>query len=315
MQIAIIGDVHKAWDHEDVAYFNQSDYDLILIVGDLPGRSHRGLLDVGRAISALSKRTLFLPGNHDAVSIVQLLAEVKQHTRLIERSGRGMEKNVDDLAEALSPVELVGFSGHRIGTGPDALDVIACRPHSMGGDYLAYRPYLKRRFGVGSFDESAQKLKELIDAAGTNLLFLAHNGPTGLGGERADIFGCDFRRHGGDFGDADLKEALDYARGAGKKAIAVAAGHMHYSLKGGGGPRIWCALDGETMVLNAARVPRIFLHKGERFHHHVRIVWDGASGRFEEVLVQADGTELVAAAKPGQISATMAEDFPQNCRS
>ena len=33
--IAVIGDLHSAWELEDLGYFNRSDYTLILVTGDL----------------------------------------------------------------------------------------------------------------------------------------------------------------------------------------------------------------------------------------------------------------------------------------
>ena len=34
-RIALIGDLHSSWDETDVAYFNRSDYALLLFTGDL----------------------------------------------------------------------------------------------------------------------------------------------------------------------------------------------------------------------------------------------------------------------------------------
>ena len=61
--------------------------------------------------------------------------------------------------------------------------------------------------------ESAERLKELVDECpAERIIFFAHNGPTGLGEDRSDIWGCDFRPAGGDFGDPDLRIAIDHAR-------------------------------------------------------------------------------------------------------
>ena len=35
--IGVVGDVHLFWDAKDVAFFNGSNYDMLLFVGDLAG--------------------------------------------------------------------------------------------------------------------------------------------------------------------------------------------------------------------------------------------------------------------------------------
>lgn len=40
--VAVIGDVHSAWNWQDVAYFNRSEYELVLVAGDLGGQSRAG---------------------------------------------------------------------------------------------------------------------------------------------------------------------------------------------------------------------------------------------------------------------------------
>ena len=314
LQLALVGDIHKAWDAEDAAWFNASDYEAVLFVGDLPGRSHNGLLEIAGRIGLLTKPALLLPGNHDAVSVIQLLAEIKQNERLIQRSGGRHETRVAALAAALGAVQLAGYSRHVFEKGPLRLDVIAARPHSMGGPFLGYRPYLKRAFNVTSFEDSTERLCSLVDEAGPDLVFLAHNGPTGLGGARNDIFGCDFQRQGGDFGDRDLAEAVAYARTTGRRVVAVLAGHMHHALKGGGGPRTWYVEHDQVPHANAARVPRVFLKAGQSFRHHVAVRWDGSACSIAEIVVAANGEVLSAQAESGTVSATMARDFPLNCR-
>ena len=314
MELALVGDIHKAWDSVDADWFNRSDYEAILFVGDLPGRSHRGILDIARRVALLTKPALLLPGNHDAVSVVQLLAELKQNETLIRRSGDRQEERVAELADALGPVELVGYSRHIFEKHHLRLDVIAARPHSMGGPFLSYRPYLERAFAVASFEDSVERLRALVDEAGPHVVFLAHNGPTGLGAARDDIFGCDFQRHGGDFGDRDLSLAIDYAQSTGRQVVAVLAGHMHHTLKGGGGPRRWFSEQEGVPYVNAARVPRVFLKAGRQYRHHVALRWDGNAARIKEIFVTADGEMLCARAKSGTLSAAMGQDFPLNCR-
>ena len=157
------------------------------------------------------------------------------------------------------------------------------RPHSMGGDELHFARHLSDRFGVHSMDESAELLCRMVDESSANqLLFLAHNGPSGLGTGRADIWGCDFRPAEGDQGDRDLQEAVAHARRRGKRVLAVLAGHMHRRLRGGGARRWQLTREG-TLYVNAAVVPRFRLvrreqgaKRVERHHVELRIYADGS---------------------------------------
>ena len=287
LKIAVIGDIHKSWTQDDVDYFNQSDYNLILFMGDLPGRTHKGLLEIAGEIALIQKPALLIPGNHDGVSTVQLLAELTQRESLIERSGRKQDERCNELELALGQVKMVGYSRHTFRTGGNqTIDLIAGRPHSMGGPDFSYRPYLKRQFGVDDFESSGRKICDLVDEARGPIIFMAHNGPTGLGVERTSIWGCDFKQTGGDFGDLDLRIALDYAREQGKKVLGVLAGHMHQTLKGSPGiKRRWFLEKDGTTFVNSARVPRIFRKNGAPFRHHVQVLTDGESMEVNEILV------------------------------
>jgi uncharacterized protein (TIGR04168 family) len=180
---------------------------------------------------------------------------------------------------------MVGYSRHEFSFGGLDFAILAARPHSMGGPALGCAPYLRRAFGVASMEESAERLKQLVDECPTErILFLAHNGPTGLGEARSDIWGCDFRPAEGDFGDPDLRIAIDHARARSKQILAVVAGHMHHALVGGGERR--CLVEQEGLLhVNAARTPRIFVLGEQRLHHHVVLETDGCHTTAEEVLV------------------------------
>lgn len=284
MRFAVIGDIHGFWDERDTAFFNGSDYDAMLFVGDLPRIT--GGRPVARELSRLSKPAWLIPGNHDGVTALQFLAELKDW-RLVRRlTAIGMPRRVQRLAADLGGIRMTGFEVHDLGGG---LGLIAARPHAMGPDKFYYGHYLKNRFDVGNYDESADLLRRLVDQAPRDLIFLAHNGPAGLGDKPDDPWGCDFSTGFGDFGDPDLRAAIDYARETGRRVHAVFAGHMHHRSKNGGERRT-AAREGGTLIVNTARVARI--REGGAWRHHVAFTVDADGARAETVIVNAAGETI-----------------------
>lgn len=286
LQIGVVGDVHLRWGDEDVRDLNGSEHDLLLFVGDLGGYRHRETLRVCRSIGRLRKRTLVMPGNHDGPSLAALAGEVLGRQGLLGRLNRGQRARVEALAEALGPAQVVGYSRHEV--APD-LDLIAARPHSMGGPDLHFARYLREQFGIASLADSATRLRELVDeSSASRLLFLGHNGPTGLGDRRTDLWGCDFRPEEGDQGDPDLAEAIAHARMRGKDVVAVVAGHMHHRLRGGG-LRSWQARRDGTLYVNAARVPRVFDQGSGTLRHHLVLSISEGEAVAREALLRGRG--------------------------
>ena len=278
MKIAVIGDIHLLFSEADATYFNGSDHDLLLFVGDIYNYSPRRGLEVAAELARLDKPALLIPGNHDAAHPTQLAAELTGRSSLIKITGWGHAKRVKQLESIVGGVNLTGFAVHELG---EDLSLVAARPHSMGGQQVAFAPYLQSAYGISDMSESAQRLRELVDQCkGQRLIFLAHNGPVGLGDRRHDIWGCDFRKEEGDHGDEDLREAIEYATAQGKRVISVIAGHMHHRLRGGG-TRSWSIRRDGILHINAARVPRIFREKGATYHHHI------------DLHVKADSVEAV----------------------
>ncbi|MEQ9364889.1 MAG: metallophosphoesterase [Leptospirales bacterium] len=292
MYIAIIGDIHKAWDGFDIDYFNQSACDAILILGDLPGRSHRGVNGVAERLARLKKPAYFMPGNHDGVTLGQFMGELRQNQKWIEKYAPRQAPLCESLEAALGAIVYTGYSRHVLEFGDERINLIAGRPHSMGGPTLAFAPYLSERFGVATLADSAARLRALFDECDGPIIFFSHNGPAGLGAERDSIWGCDFMPEGGDFGDPDLAEALSYARSKNKTVLAVIAGHMHHHLRGGGERRWFLRDEHGTAIVNAARVPRILKLKGERRHHHIALQIEGGSARITEILAGESGVDL-----------------------
>lgn len=293
VQIGVIGDVHRHFDAFDVAYFNQSAYDLLLFVGDLANYRPAEGIAAARMLARLKQPALFVPGNHDAITLWQLLAEVQRRPLLLRLFSWGQQRRVQRLRQALGDVVMGSYSTHAYQFNGVSFDVIVGRPFAMGGDFLNFRPYLQRNFGVNTMADSAAKLCACVDAAHSDqLLFLAHCGPQGLGAAPADIWGCDFSEQWGDFGEPDLAAAIAYAQAQGKRVTAVIAGHMHRRIKGGG-QRRWRMVQDGVQYVNAARVPRIFTGNGRRLHHHVRLTLTESGASVADVLVEA-GTGAVS---------------------
>ncbi|MCR9140819.1 MAG: metallophosphoesterase [bacterium] len=292
MYIAIIGDIHKAWDDFDVAYFNQSSCDALLFMGDLPGRSHRGTDAVAAELARVTKPAYFMPGNHDGVTIGQFMGELRQNEKWIQKYARRQAPLCDSLQTALGDIVYTGYSRHDLEVSDERIHLVAARPHSMGGATLAFAPYLKERYGVASLEDSADRIEALFDECDGPIVVFSHNGPAGLGAERDAIWGCDFTREGGDFGDSDLAEALRRARSKNKQIVAVIAGHMHHRLKGGGERRWFLRDEHGTAYINAARVPRILRLNGERRHHHVALRIENGTAAVTEILAGESGFDL-----------------------
>lgn len=272
MQIAIIGDIHESWNGHDTHYFNsQKDLSALLCVGDLPARTrHANALPIARKLSQLQLPSFLIPGNHDATSFPRMIAEIIG----IKTNGGTLShiQRLHSLRLALSPVTLCGYSLHSL-HHPETnqnISLIAARPHAMG-DGLSFAPYLAHAFQISTLSESTLRLRSLIDAAPhPQLIFLAHNGPAGLGSLPHDIWGCDFKRNGGDWGDPDLRDAISYAKHQGRHVLAVIAGHMHHRTRHRT-LRPWLISLNNTLYINAARCPRIFPHQSQMFHHHIRL--------------------------------------------
>lgn len=280
----MVGDVHLAFDATDVEQLDALGYAAILFVGDIAGYFHRGGVETARIIATLATPTIVIPGNHDAAHVGQMAAEVLEADALVDLMQFGQPTRERDLAEALAPAVLAGYSRHRLADGDQVVDVIAARPHSAGGPRLAFRPHLAAQFGVTDFEESRRRIAARVDESDApDVIFLAHNGPTGLGARRDDIWGCDFRESEGDFGDPDLEHAIAYAKAAGKRVRAVVAGHMHHAVRGGGTRRWRVQRDG-VLYLNAARVPRIFERDGRTLRHHVELTIEPTRVRAREIL-------------------------------
>jgi uncharacterized protein (TIGR04168 family) len=270
--LGVIGDVHLFWDDEDVAFFNGCGYDLLLFVGDLAAYTQVRGQRVARSIGALRTPAMCIPGNHDGLHALQLGAEIAPRAhRLRNAFCEGQARRCRSLEKALGDVELVAYTQRRVAPAGVPLNIVVCRPHSIGGRRLACLRYLDEAYGVDSMESSVARLKSLVDACDdAPILFLAHNGPSGLGDRADSIWGCDFRKKEEDWGDRDLEEAVRYASSKGRKVLATVAGHMHRKTKSGKRRPAQVEKDG-VLYVNAAEVPRHRTANGVKTRHHVKL--------------------------------------------
>jgi uncharacterized protein (TIGR04168 family) len=278
--------VHSAWTPEDAAFFNASEYPLLLVTGDLGGSQARDGLTVARSMAALTRRTLVMPGNNDVQEYARISAELTyRHAR----------QELLDGMPGEGP-RTCGYSAHALRLGAIDLTIVTGRPFAMGGCELSFPDELDRSFGIASLEASAERLCAIIDDTTTeNLIFFAHNGPAGLGDEPEAPWGRDFDPAAGDWGDSDLRKAIDYAVSRKRRPLAVLAGHMHWSLRSGGQRRWQLQQDG-ILYVNAARVPRVFDHEGGCALQHIALSLTEAGAHAEQVLIPVPRPSRVSGA-------------------
>lgn len=125
-----------------------------------------------------------------------------------------------------------------------------------------------------------------------------------LGNRRFDICGVDFREEEGDFGDQDLRDALNYLENCDRYPVLVVFGHMHNRLnrRFGGGFRKRLVFDDETNTLffNVAVVPRVVgarntllnKNKSPRRHHFSLVdIHDGKVIRASDAWLSKQGND------------------------
>lgn len=267
MKFALIGDIHGYWNNKDIEFFNSSDYDCLFFTGDLKGSPFREK----PKFLGLTKKAYLIPGNWDGTTLTGIIGEILQSKRLIQLGTYGQVFREKQFAKATGPISILGYSSVSLSKEND-LALIVGRPHAMGGGF-SFAPFLQKKYFVGSMLQSIEKYKALIQTTKEkNIIFLSHNGPSGLGSDKDSLYGADFRKNGGDFGDKDLRVAIDFAKEIGKKVPLVLSGHMHHSI-GKNKERETLHYEGGTFYVNGAKVPRI----QEGKHFHTKIEWEGSS--------------------------------------
>ena len=244
--IAVVGDVHGLWEPEDAVALNRLGVDLVLFVGDFGNEA----VEVVREIAAVKTPKAAIMGNHDAWYSASSWGRQKApYDRATEDR---VQQQLDLLGEAH-----VGYS--KLDFSQFALSVVGSRPFSWGGSTWRNSQFYRDRYGINNFVESTQRIVESAkNTAYDTLIFIAHNGPLGLGDQTESMCGRDWKLEGGDYGDPDLTEAIAKVRSIGKSIPLVTFGHMHHELKNPRGKRRNIIDVREQIVyLNAACVPRI----------------------------------------------------------
>jgi uncharacterized protein (TIGR04168 family) len=102
-------------------------------------------------------------------------------------------------------------------------------------------------------------MEAVQQAAYQTIIFLGHNGPSGLGEAPESPCGKDWNPIGGDYGDPDFAAAIAQTRSLQKTIALVTFGHMHHSLRHRKDRDRQCIEVSEagTVYLNAAKVRRI----------------------------------------------------------
>ena len=253
-KIAIVGDIHDQWETEDEIALKHLGVDLVMFVGDFGDEA----VEVVQAIAAIDIPTAAVFGNHDAWYTA---TEWGRKNCPYDRTQEDRVQQQIDL-----------FGDAHVGYGkrdfPElGFTVVGTRPFSWGGPEWKYQDFYQERFGVNSFADSTNLMIDALEgAASENVIFLGHNGPTGLGDAPEDPVGRDWKPMGGDFGDPDFTEAIVQTRALGKKIPLVAFGHMHHKLrhtKEQLRKRVDVDVEG-TVYLNAASVPRIIEVDGQK---------------------------------------------------
>ncbi|KAL9223912.1 hypothetical protein vseg_000004 [Gypsophila vaccaria] len=239
-RIAVVGDVHNDWDLKDDAKALQFlQPHLTLFTGDFGNEN----VELVTSIAHLNIPKAAILGNHDACFTHRFSPKVKD----------GVQLQLECLGEEHVGYKLLDFPELK-------LSVVGGRPFSCGGNQLYRKKLLTSRYGVRGMEESAKIIHKAATRAPLDhsVIFLAHNGPTGLGSNANDLCGKDWVHGGGDHGDPDLAQAISLLKETRSYPIPlVVFGHMHKDLSNGGFRKMITADADNTLYLNGAIVPRV----------------------------------------------------------
>jgi len=253
-RLVCVGDVHGQWNAADAECLGRLGPDAVLFVGDFGNED----VEVVQRICELQQKypVALVFGNHDAFYSASRYGQQRcpydrsKEDRVVEQLRIARDVNTSYTARTLVDP----------GNGKSSLVAIGGRPFSWGGSYWKYSSFFRHYLRVTSIKHSLHLMQEAVDSApaGAAVVLLSHNGPSGLGEDVSSICGKDFgEKPGGDFGDTDLRDGLEYARAKGRRVPLVVFGHMHKRLAHGAGDRTMLVQERNTVMLNTAVVPRI----------------------------------------------------------
>ncbi len=247
IKIAAIGDIHEQWEAADALALQQLGVDLVLFVGDFGNEA----VEIVKAIAEIPLPKAVILGNHDAWYTASDWGRKKAPY------DQSQEDRVQEQLDLLG-IAHVGYG--KLDFPEFNLSIVGGRPFSWGGAEWKNRDFYEDLYGIQNFSQStAQIINSVKDTTCEHLIFLAHNGPVGLGEEPESPCGRDWQPLGGDFGDPDLGLAIAAAQNLGKSIPLVTFGHMHHRLRHTQKiQRQAIATNPQgTIYLNCASVPRI----------------------------------------------------------
>jgi uncharacterized protein (TIGR04168 family) len=257
IKIAVVGDVHNQWEAEDAIALQHLGIDLVLFVGDFGNEA----VDVVRQIAAIDIPKAAIMGNHDAWYTATDWG--RKRCPYDRKQEDWVQQQLDLLGEAH-----VGYG--KLDFPELQLSVVGSRPFSWGGEAWKNAEFMAERYGVTNFAESIERMVTAANStAYETIIFMGHNGPTGLGDRAEDPCGKDWQPLGGDYGDPDFASAIAQAKALGKKIPLVTFGHMHHSLRHTK-ERLRSAIATNpegTVYLNSASVPRIIETETDRIRN------------------------------------------------
>lgn len=295
-KIVCVGDIHGQWGEGDEMALRSLHPDLVLFVGDYGNEDLRVTSRIASFASRVDFDVATVFGNHDAhyttSSRKRQYAPYDSSTTCRVREQMTLLHDLD-VSYRSKAFDEIGMS------------LCGGRAFSFGGPNWKYPSFFREFVGVNDMRDSSVKLaRAATNSAHKNLIFLSHSGPVGLGDAPHDPCGKDWgTKPGGDYGDADLRHAIESARDQGFRVPLTVFGHMHSTLQDGKGKRIMVKTErdgrktGEfstTVMLNAAVVPRHrerYLNIPPLFHFQIVHTTElGSVASVEESWVACNGT-------------------------
>ncbi|KAI5063267.1 hypothetical protein GOP47_0021814 [Adiantum capillus-veneris] len=256
--------LHDQWDDfEDTRALRELKPDLVLFTGDFGDEN----VELVHSISKLNFLKAAILGNHDCWYTAELFSrqDVSPGYSPCKSECNAVDAQLQSLQDSH-----IGYK--RMDISELKLSIIGARPFSTGGNTFgpAYG-IITQRFGIQGMNHSAGKISSLALQAPTGhvLVFLGHNGPTGLGSKPMDICGKDWSaKSSGDHGDPDLEAALKKVKERGSHNVQlVIFGHMHKTLSLGRGERTMLVRGQDNIIyVNAAVVPRVIAIDASKCH-------------------------------------------------